>query len=484
MQYNNQESTRQTKWQSVMTKISKDEGLPPQILRISAVVLMGPFMTNLDSTVVNISLPTIRQEFHSAITSAQWIISGYLLALALMLPLNGWLVDRLGAKRLYLGCFSAFTLASILCGLSQTMDGLIWMRVLQGMAGGLLAPMAQMMIARVAGRRYMARIMGYGVVPILIAPILGPVVAGAILKYAGWRWIFYLNIPVGILAIWLAAFLLPSDETVMQKHPFDFPGFLMLSPGLVCFIYGFETASHRNGMLFFMSGLILIGAFVWYALSKGSEALVDIHLFNNRTFSTAATTQFLSNGVAYGGQFLVPLFLITGCGLSAGRIGWLIAPMGIGMMCSYPFVGHLTERFGSRRVSTNGAAVALLGTLPFLWMTQNHFSTILTVVAMFICGVGQAGISIPSVSAAYSSVPREKLACATTAINIVQRLGGPLTTSLIAVLISLSTTHFLTSGLLSYTMAFTLLIGIYALTIWSSSRLPSRIHQKFNTQVE
>jgi EmrB/QacA subfamily drug resistance transporter len=467
-----------------MTEISKDEGLPPQIWRISTVVLMGPFMTNLDSTVVNISLSTIRQEFHSAITSAQWIISGYLLALALMLPLNGWLVDRLGAKRLYLGCFSAFTLASILCGFSRTMHGLIWMRVLQGMAGGLLAPMAQMMIARVAGKRYMARIMGYGVVPILIAPILGPVVAGAILKYAGWRWIFYLNIPIGILAVGLATFLLPSDESVTQKRPFDFPGFLMLSPGLVGFIYGFETASHRNGILFLLLGLVLMGAFVWYALRKGSEALVDIHLFNNRIFSMAAITQFLSNGLTYGGQFLVPLFLITGCGLSAVRTGWLLAPMGIGMICSYPFVGHLTEKFGSRRVSTNGAAIALLGTLPFLWMAQNHFSTALTVIAMFISGAGQAGISIPSVSAAYSSVPKEKLACATTAMNIVQRLGGPLTTSLIAVFISLSTTHFPTSRLLSFTMAFTLLIGIYVLTIWSSSRLPSRIHQKFSTQVE
>lgn len=469
---------------SAMTEDSKDVGLPPQIWRICAVVLMGPFMTNLDSTVVNISLSTIRQEFHSAITSAQWIISGYLLALALMLPLNGWLVDRLGAKRLYLGCFSAFTIASILCGSSRTMDGVIWMRVLQGIAGGLLAPMAQMMIARVAGRRYMARIMGYGVAPILIAPILGPVVAGAILKYAGWRWIFYLNIPIGILAIGLAAFLLPSDETTLQKRPFDFPGFLMLSPGLVCFIYGFETAFHRNGILFLLSGLILISAFVWYALRKGGEALVDIHLFKNRIFSTAATTQFLTNGIAYGGQFLVPLFLITGCGLSAGSAGWLIAPMGIGMICSYPFVGHLTERFGSRRVSTNGAAVALLGTLPFLWMAQNHFSNMLTVVAMFIRGAGQAGISIPSVSAAYSSVPKEKLAGATTAINIVQRLGGPLTTSLIAVFISLSTTHFPTSGFLSFKMAFASLIGIYMLTIWSSSRLPSRTHQKVSTQVE
>ena len=163
--------------------LNSSEGIDPRIWKMAAVVIAGPFMTQLDSTVVNVSLSTIRTELHASIETAQWIIGGYLLALALMLPLSGWLVDRVGAKRLYLGCFSAFTLASLLCGFSRTMDELICARLIQGVAGGLLAPMTQMMVARVAGI-HMARVMGYLVMPILIAPIVGPVLAGVILKYA------------------------------------------------------------------------------------------------------------------------------------------------------------------------------------------------------------------------------------------------------------------------------------------------------------
>ena len=134
-----------------MEQIQDNTRLDPKIWKVVAVVLLGPFMTQLDSTVVNVSLSTIRDDLNSTISAAQWIISAYLLTMALMLPLNGWLVDRIGAKRLYLGCFSLFTMASLFCGLASTMDQLIYARILQGVAGGLLAPMTQLMIARVAG---------------------------------------------------------------------------------------------------------------------------------------------------------------------------------------------------------------------------------------------------------------------------------------------------------------------------------------------
>jgi EmrB/QacA subfamily drug resistance transporter len=436
-------------------------------------------MTQLDSTVVNLSLSTIRQELHSSIGAAQWIISGYLLALALMLPLSGWLVDRLGAKRLYLGCFSAFTLASVLSGNAWTMDELIWARVLQGIAGGLMAPMSQMMIARFAGR-HMARVMGYAVAPILIAPIVGPVLAGAILKYAAWPWLFYLNLPIGILGVVLAIFLLPSDEASIQRRPFDFLGFLLVSPGLACLLYGFQHASHRNGASCLLVGSILLGAFVWHAIRKGSAALIDLGLFNNRIFSTAATTQFLANGMLYGRQFLIPIYLITGCALSATRAGWMMAAMGVGMMCSFPLMGHLTERFGCRAVSTGGALLALFSMLPFLWMIQYGFSPALTVISLLVAGVGHGTISIPSVSAAYSSIPKDKLAVATTAINIVQRLGGPLATTVIAIVMSISAPNFPAPGPRPFMIAFVLLIGLHLLAFSSASRLPVLVHQELS----
>jgi EmrB/QacA subfamily drug resistance transporter len=453
------------------------DGIDPRVWKIAAVVFVGPFMTQMDSTVVNVSLATIRQELHSSIATSQWIISGYLLALALMLPINGWLVDRIGAKRLYLGCFSAFTLASLLCGSAHTMGQLICARLIQGMAGGLMAPMAQMMIARVAGR-HMARVMGYCVMPVLIAPVLGPVLAGEILKRADWPWLFYLNLPIGILGLALAALLLPRDEASTQKRPFDHIGFLLISPGLVGLLYGLPHINRWDGASASLAGALLLAAFAWHAIKKGSAALIDLQLFNIRIFSTAAATQFTSNGVFYARQFLVPLYLITGCALSADQAGRMIAALGIGMMCSFPLVGTLTERFGCRAVSAGGALLALLGMFPFVWMILGHFSPGLTAISLFVAGAGQGMINIPSMSAAYASVPKAKLAVANTAINIVQRLGGPLATTAMALAMSAAVPYFPTSSPRSFLFAFGLLIGLQLISVASANRLPRLIHRE------
>ena len=177
--------------------------LGPGIWKITAVAVAGAFMPLLSTTMVNVSLLSLAAELHASLSTIQWVTSGYLLALAVMLPLTGWLVDRIGAKALYLWSFAAFTLSSTLCGLAWSADALIAFRALQGMTGGLLAPMMQMMIARAAGK-HMARIIGYAVVPVMLGPLLGPVIAGAILQFASWRWLFLVNLPVGALAIILA----------------------------------------------------------------------------------------------------------------------------------------------------------------------------------------------------------------------------------------------------------------------------------------
>lgn len=450
-----------------------EKKLDPKIWRTVAVVLLGPFMTQIDSTVVNVSLATIQDALHASVGSVQWIIGGYLLAQALMLPLNGWLVDRIGAKRLYLGCFTAFTVASLLCGASRSIQALICARVIQGIAGGLLAPMTQLMIARVAGR-HMARVIGYAAVPILLAPILGPVLAGAILKFAGWPWLFYINLPIGIFAVILAMVLLPSDASTSGGRPFDFLGFLLISPGLACLLYGFDHASHLNGAIFLGVGLILICGFGWDARRKQSLALIDLKLFKNPVFSTAVATLFLANGMAYAGQMLIPLYLISGWGFSPSKAGWIIAPMGIGMICFYPLMGFLVEKFGCRAVSASGVVLNTLGTLPFLWMIQHEFSPTLMALCMVVRGAGQGAIGIPSVSSAYASVPKEKLSLATTAANIVQRLGGPVATTLMAVVVSFSASHFPSLGPQVFMIPFIVLIGLQLLVLGSACRLPAR----------
>lgn len=229
-------------------QLQQSEHLAPGVWKIVSVVVAGSFLSSLDATVVNVSLSSLAAELHSRLSVIQWVTSGYLLALALMLPLNGWLVERIGTKRLYLICLSGFTLASALCALSWSANSLIGFRVFQGVSGGLMAPMAQLLLARVAGKN-LVRVIGYAAVPILLAPLLGPVIAGAILQYASWRWLFLINLPIGVLAVTLAFCLLPDDHDQRLDHrELDLIGFFLLSPGLVLFLYGSERLGEHVGM--------------------------------------------------------------------------------------------------------------------------------------------------------------------------------------------------------------------------------------------
>jgi EmrB/QacA subfamily drug resistance transporter len=454
------------------TTDAREAKLDPVVLRVVAVVLLGPFMAQVDSTVVNVSLSAIRDDLHSSIESAQWIVSAYLLALALMLPLNGWLVDRIGAKRLYLGCFTLFTVASMGCGAARSMPVLIGARVLQGMAGGLLAPLTQLMMARVAGKQ-MARVFGYAVVPVLIAPILGPVLAGAILKRASWPWVFYVNLPIGVFAVAAAAWFLPGDEHPPDRRRFDVLGFLLLSPGLVGLLYGLEQATRGHGFGPLVVGATLLGVFILHARRARSSALIDLQLFESGLFANAAVTQFLSNGMLYANQFLVPLYLITGAGLSPQRAGWLLAPPGVAMMFVYPLMGTVTDRFGCRAVVAAGVLLTAVGTLVFVWMTQRGLTTAGVEVGLLLRSAGQGAIGIPTVSAAYASVPKEKLSSATTALNIVQRLGGPMATIVVAIAVTIGTAHAVGGG--AFLLPFLALMSIQLLTLGCAVRLPARI---------
>jgi EmrB/QacA subfamily drug resistance transporter len=284
---------------------------------------------------VNVSLPTLAVELRSSLSTIQWVTSGYLLAPALMLPPNSWLVDRIGAKRLYLWCFATFTLSSALCGAAWSAESLVVFGVLQDMSGGLLAPMAQMMLARAAGK-HIARMMCYTAFPLLLGPILGPVLAGTILQHASWWWLFLVNVPVCLAGIVLAALFLPDDSGERRTRAFDGFGFALLSPGLVLFLYPSDHLQETTGRVLLGAAALLLGLFVRHGLAKGEGALLDLELIRRKVFATAATTQFLSNGVSYAAQLLVPFYLIRVCGKSPSETGLMPAPLGLGMVCSVP----------------------------------------------------------------------------------------------------------------------------------------------------
>lgn len=435
---------------------------------------MGSFLSQMDATVVNVSLPVLVRELHSTLSVMQWVTTGYLLALAFMLPLNGWLVDRIGARRLYMICLTTFTASSALCAFARTAEQLVAFRVLQGLSGGLLAPMAQLMMARVAGKN-MARVMGYATLPILLGPLVGPVIAGAILQHASWRWLFLVNVPVGVVAVLCAVFLLPDDAAERNPRSLDLMGLAILSPGMVLFLYGADHVRERWGFAVLLVAAACLGMFVRHARRMGERALVDLELFHG-TFRTAAVTQFLSNGAVYSFQLLLPYLLVREMGRTPAQAGWLLTPLGLGMLLVYPSNGWLQERFGIRKLAATGAAVVALTTVPMVVMSLRGLSVPVLAMVLLLRGMGQGAIGLPSITAAYMAVPRRELPMATTSMNIVQRLGGPTFTTLCATLLAWGMEMGSHAG--AFALTFGVLTAINALVFLTALRLPLRVTQE------
>lgn len=447
----------------------------PLLWGVSSVAILGSFLAQMDATIVNVSLSSLAVELHTTLSHIQWVTSGYLLALALTLPLSGWLVDRIGAKAVYLWCFSLFTLTSALCGLAWSANSLIAFRILQGMAGGLLAPMAQLIVARAAGDK-MASVLGFAAMPILLAPLLGPVVAGVLLHFASWHWLFWVNLPFGALALVLAVVFVPSDEEERRPRRLDLIGLGLLSPAIVLFLYGSERVTDPVGLAVLALSVVLFVIFFRWANGRKDEAIIDLRLFREKIFSASVVTQFLSQGVAFSGQMLVPVFLTRVGNLSPSQAGLLLAAQGLGMLVSYPLVGSLVERLGNRAVSVGGALTALAGTLPFIYLAGHGLAGPLAAGALFVRGMGLSCIGIPSISAAYASVKLADLPMATTTLNIVMRTGGPTLTTLCATFLGWRLAVQGTAQVSpAYAAAFILLCGFHLVLCVAAMRLPVRV---------
>ena len=203
------------------------ERIDPLIWRISSVVVLGSIMSILDTTIVNVALATLARDLHSSISQIQWVVTGYMLALAAVIPVTGWAARRVGAKRVYLTSLVLFTLGSALCGLAQSSTELIVFRVLQGLGGGMILPIGQLIMAEAAGPKRMGRVMSIVAVPAMLAPILGPTLGGLIVQNASWRWIFYVNVPIGVLAVLAAVRILPSVKPEPTER-LDILGFILM----------------------------------------------------------------------------------------------------------------------------------------------------------------------------------------------------------------------------------------------------------------
>src|ERR1700759_3720813 len=248
--------------------------ITPHVWRIAIVVILGAIMSVLDTTIVNVALDTLAKDLHSPLDDIQWVVTGYMLSLAAVIPVTGWAVTRFGAKRLYLISLVLFTAGSALCGFSFSTATLIGARVLQGLGGGMLMPIGQMILVKAAGPRNMAKVMSAIGVPILLAPVFGPTLGGLLVENIGWQWIFFVNLPVGIAAVIAAMRLLPRDVAAPEKAgKLDAIGLGLVATGLVGITYGLAESGSAGSlaassvMVPFLLGIALVATFVIRALS-------------------------------------------------------------------------------------------------------------------------------------------------------------------------------------------------------------------------
>ncbi len=412
-------------------------GFDPHLKRLAVVVVLGTIMSILDTTIVNVAIATLARDFHSPLSTVQWVSTGYLLALATVIPLTGWGMERFGAKRMWIVSLVLFLAGSALCGAAWSVQSLIAFRVLQGIGGGMIMPIGQSILASAAGPQRMGRVMSLLGVPMLLGPVLGPVLGGLIVDTVSWRWIFYVNIPIGIVAIVLAIRMLPGHERTDASSRLDVRGLALLSPGLVLLVYGLSQAGQGSTLsvaLPIVAGAALIIGFVLHALRSRITPLIEVILFRNRSFAAAAVTSFCFGASLFGGMLLLPLYYQVVRGESALSAGLLMAPQGIGAALVMPLAGKLTDQYGAGRIVPGGLLVAILGTVAYTQLGA-HTGYALLATSLFVRGIGFGFVMMPAMAAAYQTLSREQVPRASTAINIVQRVGGSIGTALVAVVL-------------------------------------------------
>jgi EmrB/QacA subfamily drug resistance transporter len=409
------------------------------LIGVSIVVVLGTFMSILDTTIVNVAIDTLSREFQSDLATIQWVATGYMLALATVIPLTGWAADRFGTKRLYMISIGLFMAGSALAGMAWSAESLIAFRVVQGLGGGMIMPAGMTILSQAAGRERIGRVMSVVGVPMLMGPVVGPILGGWLVDDVDWRWIFYVNLPIGAIALAAALRFLPRDNPSPHEK-LDWLGLLLLSPGLAAFVYGLaETASHggigsASAWVPMAVGVVLVGAFIAHAL-RHAWPLIDLRLMRHGTMTASSATTFLLAMGFFATMFLIPLYYQVVRGQSALDAGLLLAPQGLGAALMMPIAGRFADRHGPGKVVLAGLVLFMVGLITFTQVSADTpFGVLAT--AQFVLGLGMGSTMMPAMTAAYQALEHQHIARATTALNIIQRVGASIGTALLSVVLS------------------------------------------------
>jgi len=390
------------------------------------VVLIGPFMAILDSSIVNVAIPTIMHVFNTNTSTVEWVVTIYMLALGVVVPLSNWLGNRLGLKTLYILSLSVFTLGSLLCAFSWSITSLIVSRVVQAVGGGMIMPTTMSMIYSLVPRESFGSAMGIFGIALMVAPAIGPTLGGYLVEYVNWRWIFTINLPIGILGI-LLAYLILSEFPRSKAGKLDVGGALTAGTGLFCLLLALNKGNDwgwgsEKIVLLLYTSAVSLGLFVFLELTC-ENPLLDLRVFRYPTFTLANLMLVIVTICLNAGVFYVPLFLQNIRGLGAMKTGLLMMPAALVSGLMMPIAGRLFDRTGPRAVSITGLLILAYTTFLFHRLDLN---TPFSVIQLWLVmrSVGMSLGMMPPQTAAISSVPPHMVGQASAINNIISRVSG------------------------------------------------------------
>ena len=317
------------------------------------------------------AVDTIGHDLHTTVPAIQWVITGYLLSFAMVIPLSGWALARFGGRNVWVFSLALFLAGSIACGAAWNIESLITFRVVQGIGGGMMTPLITTLLVQAAGTSQLGRLMSAISLPIVVVPVFGPVIAGLIVDNISWRWIFYVNVPLCLIGLVLAWRGLPPGRPQGGAVHLDVIGLLLLPPALVALLYGLAQAStdagfgHPDVIIPLGAGAVLLAAYCVHALRTSATPMVDLRLFRVRSFTGASSLLFLAGLSIYGAMLLLPLYFQQVRHDTALVAGLLMVPQGLGSLLPRTMAGKATDKLGPRVVVLAGVVLAAVGTIPF-----------------------------------------------------------------------------------------------------------------------
>ncbi|MFE9257238.1 DHA2 family efflux MFS transporter permease subunit [Streptomyces sp. NPDC006879] len=442
---------------------------PLRATAVAAVVILGTVMTVLDMTIVNVAMDHLSRTFDAPLSTVAWIATAYTLSLASVIPVTAWAVGRFGTKPLYLTALCFFVLGSALSGLAWDVHSLIAFRVLQGLGGGMLMPVGMTMVLRASDPAHKGRMMGLMGLPVLIGPIAGPVLGGWFVDAFTWRLIFFVNVPVGLLALLLSARVLRPDGPGSGRRvtTLDLPGLLMLSPGLALLIYGLSTGARRadflapQAQLPALLGAALIGCFVRRAFTT-TQPLIDLRLLRHSALSRSVFVQFPVVSAYFGSMMLFQLYWQSARGLSPSEAGLLAIPQALVTGTCMQIASRLADRLPPRWIVLPGVSTAVAGFALFASQVGPQTPLWRLVGSLCLMGAGIGFTMMPNMTAATRSFSNADVPAATTTMNIVQQLSASVGTALMATLLT-------TTG--SFPWTFGCGVALMSLAVLAATRL-------------